>query len=87
MDFWASTGRLCTANAHLLSHLPKYVCLWGLLWTHLAFGIENKNGHLKHIHGRGDVPQLIYNVCSCIPHFAVGTLQLAQCESEKTITF
>ena len=42
----------CTANAHLLSHLAKYVRLWGLLWTHSAFGFENKNGQLKHLfHG------------------------------------
>ena len=37
----------CTANAHLLSHLPKYVRLWGPLWTTSAFGFENKNGTAK----------------------------------------
>jgi hypothetical protein len=26
----------CTANAHLLFHLTKYVCLWGPLWTQLS---------------------------------------------------
>ena len=40
----------CTANSHLLSHLTKYVRLWGPLWTHSAFGFENKNGHLKQQH-------------------------------------
>jgi len=42
----------CTANAHLLCHLAKYVRLWGPLWTHSAFGFENKCGQLKHLsHG------------------------------------
>jgi len=27
-------------NAHLMSHLAKYVRLWGPLWTHSAFGFE-----------------------------------------------
>ena len=54
----------CTANAHLLFHLTKYVRLWGPLWTHSPFGFENKNGHLKRfIHRRGNiVPQLLFNV-------------------------
>ena len=51
----------CTANAHLLLHLSKYV---RPLWTHSAFGFESKNGHLKRfIHARGNVvPQLMFNV-------------------------
>ena len=32
----------CTANAHSLLHLAKYVRLWGPLWTHSLFGFENK---------------------------------------------
>jgi len=34
----------CTANAHAhaLTHLPKYVRLWGPLWTTSAFGFESK---------------------------------------------
>lgn len=32
---------------HLLTHLPKYVKLWGPLWTLSGFGMENKNGCLK----------------------------------------
>ena len=78
----------CTANTHLLSHLPKYVRLWGPLWTHSAFGFENKNGQLKRLfHGRGNiVPQLMFNVD------VVYTLQLvhhklAQIESGETIAF
>ena len=39
----------CTANAHSLTHLTKYVRHWGPLWTHSAFGFESKNGHLKHL--------------------------------------
>ena len=34
--------RSCTAKAHLLTHLVKYVQLWGPLWTHSAFGFESK---------------------------------------------
>lgn len=54
----------CTANSHLLIHLPKYVRLWGPLWTHSSFGFESKNGHLKHLfHGRNNIfHQLLFNV-------------------------
>lgn len=56
--------RSCTANSHLLSHLPKYVRLWGPLWTHSAFGFESKNGCLKRmIHGNSDIVyQLLFNI-------------------------
>ena len=56
--------RSCTANAHSLTHLAKYVRLWGPLWTHSAFGFESKNGHLKHLfHARSNiVDQLAFNV-------------------------
>ena len=54
----------CTANAHLLAHLTKYICLWGPLWTHSAFGFENKNGQLKYLfHEKSDiVNQLLFNI-------------------------
>ena len=54
----------CTANAHQLLHLAKYVRLWGPLRTHSLFGFENKNGHLKSLfHSKGEiVSQLILNV-------------------------
>ena len=54
--------RSCTMNAHLLTHLTKYVRLWGPLWTHSAFGFESKHGHLKNmIHSRSDVvDQLVF---------------------------
>ena len=53
----------CTHNVHLLVHLPKYVRLWGPLWTHSTFGFESKNGHLKkYFHGRNAIhQQLIFN--------------------------
>ena len=38
---------ICTHNAHLITHLTKYVKLFGPLWTHSAFGSENKNGCLR----------------------------------------
>ena len=61
-DLYGDTS--CTANAHLLSHLCKYVRLWGPLWTHSAFGFESKNGQLKHLfHGKSNVVnQLLFNV-------------------------
>ena len=54
----------CTANAHLLLHMAKYVRLWGPLWTHSSFGFENKNGQLKYLfHGKSQiVNQLIFSV-------------------------
>lgn len=57
-------GKSCTANSHLLTHLPKYVRFWGPLWTHSAFGFESKNGHLKHLfHSRFNiVDQLCFNI-------------------------
>ena len=39
----------CTINAHLLLHLTHYVRLCGPLWTHSAFGFENKNGIVKNL--------------------------------------
>lgn len=56
--------RKCTANAHLLTHLTKYVRLWGPLWTQSSFGYESKNGELKRfIHNRSDVVrQLLFNI-------------------------
>lgn len=63
---------ICTHNAHLLTHLTRYVKLWVPLWTHSAFGSENKNGHLKRLfHGRNQIhQQLLFSVDVCI------TLQL-----------
>lgn len=54
----------CTANSHMLTHLPKYVRLWGSLWMHSAFGFESKNGHLKHLHHSWAdiVDQLVFNI-------------------------
>ena len=82
----------CTANAHLRLHLPKYVHLWGPLWSHSAFGFENKNGHLKrhirgHIHGWGNVvPQLMFNIN--VSHtLQLVHYKLVQHESEQTMNF
>ena len=78
----------CTANAHMLLHLPRYVRLWGPLWTHSAFSYESKNGQLKHLfHGRSAiVHQLMFNID------VSQTLQLVhhklpQHESERTMRF
>lgn len=78
----------CTANAHLLFHLPKYVRLWGPLWTHSAFGFESKNGHLKRlIHGRSNiVPQLLFNV-DVSQTLQLVHHKLAEHESEETMDF
>ena len=78
----------CTANAHLLLHLTKYVRLWGPLWTHSAFGFENKNGHLKRFfHGRGNtVPQLMFNV-DVSQTLQLVHMKLMETESPETISF
>ena len=58
-------GRVnCTHNIHLLTHLTKYVRLWGPLWTHSAFSCEHKNGLLKNLfHGKNDISkQLLFNL-------------------------
>ena len=49
---------------HLLTHLCKYVRLWGPLWTHSLFAYENKNGQLKRLfHGKDIIfKQLLFNV-------------------------
>ena len=54
----------CTINAHLLLHLTHYVHLWGPLWTHSAFGCENKNGVIKtHSHSKyKNLNQIIFNI-------------------------
>lgn len=78
----------CTHNAHLLSHLTKYVRMWGPLWTHSLFGFESKNGQLKHFfHGKSDIHhQLLFNieVSYSLQHILV---KLAQYESERTISY
>lgn len=53
----------CTHNMHLLTHLTKYVRLWGPLWTHSTFGFESKNGYLKKFfHGKNLIyQQLVFN--------------------------
>ena len=92
-DFYALLPELygeasCTANAHLLCHLTKYVRLWGPLWTHSSFGYESKNGQLKHLfHGKHDIfHQILFNID--VSH----TLQqvrkrLLTCENENTVQY
>ena len=78
----------CTHNCHLLSHLAKYVRLWGPLWTHSAFGFESKNGHLKHLfHSKTEIiHQLLFNtdVLYTLQHVHN---QLLDCESEKMLSY
>lgn len=63
-------------------HLPKYVRLWGPLWTHSAFGYESKNGQLKHFF-HGKCHQLVFNIDA----LQQIHMQLLQCESEKTLNY
>ena len=78
----------CTANAHLLTHLAKFVRLWGPLWTHSAFGFESKNGRLKHLfHGNWKIiHQLLFNLNVSYTLQKVHT-RLLECESEQTINY
>ena len=95
MDFYILLPQLygessCTANAHLLSHLTKYVRLWGPLWTHSAFGFESKNGQLRRLfHGNSEIDivhQLLFNVdISCT--LVQVQKQLQEVESEKTLMY
>jgi len=93
LDFHALLPELygeasCTANAHLLTHLTKYVRLWGPLWTHSAFGFESKNGQLKHLfHGKSNIiHQLLFNIDVCCTLQQVHS-KLLQCESEETMKY
>lgn len=78
----------CTLNSHLLIHLPKYVRLWGPLWTHSAFGFESVNGFITSmIHSKfklGD--QLLYSL-DVSDTLAVLTSRLKEVESEETLEF
>ncbi len=78
----------CTHNLHLLSHLSKYVRLWGPLWTHSAFGFESKNGQLKHLyHGKNNiVNQLLFNVDVSLTLQLVHP-HLVRSESERTMEY
>ncbi len=68
----------------VLTHLPKYVTLWGPLWIHSAFGFESYNGHLTSM-----ITLSIKLVSSfCIPLVCpVLTEQLEGIESEETLDF
>lgn len=78
----------CTANAHLLSHLAKFVRMWGPLWTHSAFGFESKNGQIKHFfHGCSDIlHQLIFNIDVSHTLQFIHT-KLIEHESEQTLQY
>ena len=54
---------MCTHNLLLLTHLTKFVRLWGPLWTHSTFGFKSKNGYLKKFfHGKNIIyQQLVFN--------------------------
>lgn len=85
-ELYGETG--CTANAHLLSHLTKYVRLWGPLWTHSAFGFESKNGKLKNLfHSKHEiVDQLLFNVDMCYTLQQVKA-RLVNTESDRTLGY
>ena len=78
----------CTANAHCLTHLTKYVRLWGPLWTHSAFGFESMNGYLTGtFHSRTQIhDQLIFSVqvSQALQHLST---YLIDHEDEKTLKF
>ena len=80
--------KISTHNVHLLTHLTKYVKLWGLLWMYSVFGHENKNGCLKRlIHGKNQIhQQLLFSVDVCI---TLGQLYpiLASNEDDTTMEF
>lgn len=76
----------CTHNVHLLSHLCKYVKLWGSLWTHSVFGYESKNGQIKHLfHGNDDdiFHQILFNIDV---NFTMQLMCVTICMGKKTGT-
>ena len=77
-----------TANAHCLTHLTKYVRLWGPLWTHSAFRFESMNGHLtRTFHSQTQIhDQLIFSVqvSQALQHLST---YLINNEDEKTLEF
>ena len=88
-SFFQSYGeRSCTANAHSLTHLAKYVRLWGPLWTHSAFGFKNRNEHLKHLfHALSNIiDQLVFNVHLQLTLLLLHPI-LQQRESPETLDF
>ena len=80
--------RSCIANAHLLTHLTKYVRLWGPLWIHSAFGFENKNGQLKYLfHGESDIVHQILFKISVSYSLQLLHPQLMEHESDSCMSF
>ena len=59
---YVHTGlKYCKINVHLLSHLPHFVKLFGPLWTHSAFAVEDSIGHLvSKAHGTHDIANQVY---------------------------
>ena len=54
----------CTANVHMLLHLPMYARMWGPLWTQSTFAFESKNGYLKQLSlGKSSFyQQMLFNI-------------------------
>lgn len=78
----------CTANSHALSHIPKFVKLWGPLWTHSAFGFESKNGHIKSLfHGKTSITDQLVFVTDAIQTLQIVQNSLEARESEVTLEY
>ena len=70
----------CVHNLHILSHLTRYVRLWGPLWTHSTFCFENKNGLIKRLfHGTNDIgQQILFNLSAqCTVHSLLYDIKLS----------
>ena len=52
-------------NVHQLVHLAESVCMWGPLWVHNGYPVDNGNGHIiKMVHaGNGVIDQICMNIC------------------------
>jgi hypothetical protein len=78
----------CTANAHSLSHIPKYVRMWGPLWTHSAFGFESKNGHIKNMfHSKSKVTEQLTFAADVAQTLNLVQTQLEKKESAASLNF
>ena len=78
----------CPLNSHLLTHLTKYVRLWGPLWSHSAFGFESMNGHITSmIHSKHRIAdQFVFSIDVSNTLNAI-TDGLVDRESNETLSF
>ena len=80
--------RSCTANAHCLTHMPRFVRLWGPLWTHSAFGFESMNGHIHRMfHSRSNIVDQLTFAIDVSQTLQQLSTPLSKIEDEMTLDY